>query len=89
MVDIMKIMVVEDSNTLRYIIVKLLKEFGYKDFAAVDSAEEALGLLANQSYDLILLDWNLPKMSGFDFLKLIRTKPEYNKMRAVSFSSAL
>jgi len=79
----MKIMIVEDSNTLRYIIVKLLKEYGYKDFSAVESAEEALALLAAQSYNVILLDWNLPKMSGIDFLRLIRSKPQYNAMNIV------
>ena len=76
-------MVVEDSNTLRYIIVKLLKEYGYKDLAAVESAEEALALISMQTYDLILLDWNLPKMSGIEFLKVIRSKPEMNNVNIV------
>lgn len=79
----MKIMIVEDSNTLRYIIVKLLKEHGYKNFSAVESAEEAMGLLATQPYDLILLDWNLPKMSGIDFLRYVRSKTEYNAVNIV------
>jgi CheY-like chemotaxis protein len=37
-----KILIIEDSNTLCYIMVKLLKELGYKDIAAVESAEAAM-----------------------------------------------
>lgn len=79
----MKILVVEDSNALRYIIVKILKEYGYKEFNAVESAEEALALLGTQTYDLILLDWNLPRMSGIDFLKKIRSDPSKNSVNIV------
>lgn len=79
----MKILVVEDSNTLRYIIVKLLKEFGYMDFNAVESAEEALRLLYQNTYDCLLLDWNLPKMSGFDLLKKLRADTKLNTLNIV------
>lgn len=79
----MKILVIEDSNSLRYVVVKILKEYGYKDFNAVESAEEGLSLLERDKYNLILLDWNLPKMSGFDFLKLVRSKPEHNSVNIV------
>lgn len=79
----MKILVIEDSNSLRYVVVKILKEYGYKDFNAVESAEEGLMLLERDKYNLILLDWNLPKMSGFDFLKLVRSKSEYNSVSIV------
>jgi len=79
----MKILVVEDSNTLRYVMTKMLKEFGYKDFHAVESAEEALSLFKENQYDLMLLDWNLPKMSGFDLLKQLRADEKYNDLNIV------
>lgn len=71
----MKILIVEDSNTLRYMFVKMVRELGYKDITAVGSAEEAMPLLSNEKFDLVFLDWNLPKMSGFDLLRYIRASP--------------
>ncbi len=79
----MKILVVEDSNTLRYIIVKMLRDNGYKDVVAVGSAEEALPLLGKEKFDLLLLDWNLPQMSGFDLLRHIRATPPIAALNVV------
>lgn len=71
----MKILIVEDSNSLRYMFVKMLRDLNYKDLTAVGSAEEAMPLLSNEKFDLAFLDWNLPKMSGFDLLRYIRAAP--------------
>lgn len=71
----MKILIVEDSNTLRYMFVNMLRDMGYKKLTAVASAEEALPLLTNDKFDLVFLDWNLPKMSGFDLLRYVRASP--------------
>lgn len=71
----MKILVIEDSNTLRYIMVKMLKELQYSEITAVESAEEGIPLLKNETYDVLLLDWKLPQMSGVDLLRRIRANP--------------
>jgi two-component system, chemotaxis family, chemotaxis protein CheY len=71
----MKILLVEDSNTLRYMFVKMLRDLGYKDLTAVASAEEAMPVLSNDKFDLAFFDWNLPKMSGFDLLRYVRASP--------------
>jgi two-component system, chemotaxis family, chemotaxis protein CheY len=79
----MKIIVVEDSNTIRYLISKMLKGFGYLDFIAVESAEEAHKLILKEQFDLMLLDWNLPKMSGLDLLKYIRGSGQFTDLNVV------
>lgn len=53
-------------------LLKMLKNLGYKDVTAIGSAEEAVSLINNDNFDLLLLDWNLPKLSGFDFLKYLK-----------------
>jgi two-component system, chemotaxis family, chemotaxis protein CheY len=68
----LQILIVDDSATLRYIVVKMIRELGYSTPLAVGSAEEALPVLSNQKIDLLLLDWNLPQMSGLDLLRHIR-----------------
>ena len=80
---VMKILVVEDSNSLRYMICKMLKEFDYRDFSTAETAEEALSLIEKKCYDLVLLDWSLPKMSGFEFLKHIRADSQYDMVNVV------
>ena len=79
----MKIIIIEDSNTLRYIMVKLLKELGYTGIAAVESAEEGWQLLQKETYDILLLDWKLPRMSGLDLLKQIRVTPQFASLQVI------
>ncbi len=75
----MKILAIDDSNTIRLLMVKMLRELGYSDLTIAASAEEAIPLAANNQYDLILSDWNLPKMSGLDFVKYLKSYPKTQK----------
>ena len=79
----MKILVIDDSNSARYVLVKILRDLGYKEIAAVESAEEGLKNCKNRTFDLILLDWRLGGMSGLDFLKRIRADPELKKIAVI------
>ena len=67
----MKILLVEDEKTLSNIICKGLKKLNYVVDNAFDG-EEALDLFYINTYDLIILDINLPKLDGFEVLKKIR-----------------
>jgi two-component system chemotaxis response regulator CheY len=78
-----KILIIDDSNSLRFMMVKLLKDMGYKNITALGSAEEAYPLISNEQFDLILLDWNLPVVSGIDFLKQIRSNPKTEKIAVI------
>lgn len=73
----MKIMVVDDSITMRRIIVVNLKKMGYSDIIEADNGKIALQMLRNPLSmgglpNVILLDWNMPEMSGIDLLKLLK-----------------
>ena len=68
----MKLLIIEDEETMQKILRKVFHKLGY----TVDSAyngEEALDLYFSNTYALIVLDLNLPKMDGMDILKEIRT----------------
>jgi CheY-like chemotaxis protein len=65
----MRVLVVEDEDTLGEVFRDFLAEIGH-DAVVVRSAEAALGALQRQPPDAILLDINLPGMSGLDFLQL-------------------
>jgi DNA-binding response OmpR family regulator len=66
-----RILVAEDEEKLREIVLKYIKKEGYDGFGAVDG-EAALDLWAEKKPDLIVLDVMMPKMDGFEVLEEIR-----------------
>ena len=69
----MKILVVDDSSTMRRIITNTLKQIGEEDIIEAGDGREGLHCLEdNPDVSLILSDWNMPVMNGFDFLTKVR-----------------
>jgi two-component system chemotaxis response regulator CheY len=79
----MKILAIDDSNSARYVLTKILRDLGYKEVTAVESAEDGLQNCKNKKFDLILLDWNLGGMSGLEFLKRIRADPALKNIAVI------
>ena len=70
-------LIIDDSRVIRKVACRILKELS---FDAVEAENGAAGLMAcrKQMPDLILLDWNLPQVSGLDFLKALRSETRGN-----------
>jgi DNA-binding response OmpR family regulator len=68
----MKILIIEDQTRLANFLKKALREAGY-DVDVASDGQEGYDRIGSQSYDLILLDLMLPKISGFDLIPQIRT----------------
>ncbi len=66
------ILVVDDYNTMVRIIKKLLKQIGYENVDDASNGEEALAKIKGKQYGLIISDWNMEPMTGFDLLKHVR-----------------
>src|SRR5215467_3173425 len=80
-----KILVIDDNDALRYAVVRSLREAGFQIAEAATGAE---GLrLAAESPDLILLDVNLPDMSGFEVCKQIKGSPRTSHIPVLHISS--
>ena len=77
----MKALVIDDSRAIRRILVKTLKEL---DIDVVEAAhgQEALDKLESgeATVDLIMVDWNMPEMNGYEFLCQIRSDSRYNDL---------
>lgn len=68
----MKALVVDDSMTIRRIVIKALSMVGINDTVEATDGTDALQAVNENEFDVILLDWNMPKLSGIDTLKAIR-----------------
>jgi two-component system chemotaxis response regulator CheY len=69
----MKILIVDDFATMRRIMKNILKQIGFTNIIEADDGTSALAELQKTSVDLIISDWNMPKMTGLDLLKAVRS----------------
>jgi two-component system, chemotaxis family, chemotaxis protein CheY len=69
----MKILIVDDFATMRRIMKNILKQIGFTNIIEADDGTTALAELQKTSVDLIISDWNMPKMTGLDLLKAVRS----------------
>ena len=68
----MKILIVDDFATMRRIMKNILKQIGFSNILEADDGTTAMEELKKTSVDLIISDWNMPKMTGLDLLKKVR-----------------
>lgn len=67
------ILAVDDEEMLRNLLVKILAKEGYQVDTAVDG-EDALAKLGQREYHLLISDIKMPKLNGFELLKIVREK---------------
>lgn len=68
----MKIMLVDDSRTIRNIQKNVLGQLGHTDILEANDGVEALAVLKQTRPDLMLVDWNMPNMDGLTLVKTVR-----------------
>lgn len=73
----MKIMLVDDSRTIRNIQKNVLARLGHTEIMEAGDGLEALKLLADDQPDLILIDWNMPNMDGITLVREIRSNDKH------------
>lgn len=76
-------LVIDDSRVIRKITCRILRDLAFEPVEA-ESGEDALAACQKAMPDVILLDWNLPHMSGIEFLKSLR-KEKNGKVPVVLF----
>jgi two-component system chemotaxis response regulator CheY len=69
----MRILVVDDSSTMRRIIINTLSKLGYSEILEASNGREGVERLAANKVDLVVTDWNMPEMSGIEFIRAIRS----------------
>ena len=75
----MPVLVVDDYNTMIRIIRNLLKQLGFEDVDDATDGSAALTKLREKKYGLVISDWNMEPMTGYELLKEVRSDPGLNK----------
>jgi two-component system chemotaxis response regulator CheY len=78
-----KALVVDDSKAVRQIERKYLEELGYEVLEAENGKEALEVLKEHPDISLILLDWHMPVMNGYEFLKTLRANPQYHEIKVM------
>lgn len=81
-----RVMVVDDSPTLRKVVASILSRGGHEPMVAADG-REALDLLAKERVDLMLLDFVMPKMTGYELCRRIRADQRLSALPVVLMSA--
>ena len=67
-----RVLIVDDSNVMRKIIKNALNQLGFSDYVEAADGHAAMKEIGEDPVDLIISDWNMPKMTGLEFLKNVR-----------------
>ena len=72
----LKILAVDDSPTMRRIIINTLKRAGFSDVTEATDGRDALAKLKVDKFNFIITDWNMPEMDGLTFVTMVRGSDE-------------
>jgi two-component system, chemotaxis family, chemotaxis protein CheY len=75
-------LVVDDSSVIRKVARRILEGLDFQ-ISEAENGEEAIEACRDQIPDAILLDWNMPKMDGYEFLRALRRLPGGDKPKVV------
>ena len=76
----MRFLIVDDSSTMRRIIINTLNKLGHKECHEASNGREGVERLATTQVDMIITDWNMPEMSGVDFIRAVRANQATSRL---------
>ena len=85
----MPVLVVDDYNTMIRIIRNLLKQIGFADIDDAADGSAALARMREKKYGLVISDWNMEPMTGYELLKEVRADPSLSKTPFIMVTAEL
>jgi two-component system chemotaxis response regulator CheY len=73
-------MAVDDSPTMRRIIINTLKRAGYNDVVEATDGKDAIAKMKVEEVNLVITDWNMPEMDGLTFVTTLRSMEKYKSI---------
>ena len=81
------ILVVDDSRAMRRVLMSVLRALDYTDIIQTGETHDALTLITGGGIDVVFVDWNLPYMNGFAFVRDVRALPTGAKVAIIAVTS--
>ena len=82
------VLVVDDSRIMRNIVKNTFAELKIPcEFLEAENGVKALQLLGTNKVSIVFLDWNMPEMDGMQFLKKVRSMPDYKELPIIMITS--
>ena len=83
----MRILIVDDTDTVRRVLRDILHSIGFTSILEADNGLSALDKLKDDEldFDLIISDWNMPQMNGLELLNAIRNDRRFSKYRDIPY----
>lgn len=87
--SLMNILIIDDSKAMRTFLDYLVRDLGFGTVHAADGCD-ALEVLARSpsDIDLALVDWDMPRMNGLDFVQAVRADPSYRGLKLMMVTTA-
>jgi len=76
----MRVLIVDDFSTMRRIIKNIMRQLGYNNIVEAYDGTTAWEVLNKDKIDFIISDWNMPKMTGIELLRKVRSSEEFADM---------
>jgi two-component system chemotaxis response regulator CheY len=76
----LKILAIDDSPTMRRIIINTLKRAGFEDVIEASDGKDALVKMKVEKINFVITDWNMPEMDGLTFVTTVRSMDEYKTL---------
>jgi len=73
----MKALIVDDAKVVRVTLARIMGQLGYEAVKAEDGQQALEAMAEHPDVDVVMLDWNMPVMNGYDFLVALRAMPEH------------
>ncbi|MBD5552703.1 MAG: response regulator [Desulfovibrio sp.] len=73
----MRVLIVDDFSTMRRIVRNILRQIGLNNVVEADDGTTAWDILNREKIDFIVSDWNMPKMTGIELLRKVRSSEQF------------
>jgi two-component system chemotaxis response regulator CheY len=73
----LEVLLVDDLSNMRRLLKNIIKSLGFKTIHEATDGKEGLAVLDEQDIGLIISDWNMPNMTGIEFLKRVRSSEKH------------
>ena len=83
----MRILIVDDSRSMRLILKRMLADMGHTEVVEAEHGGDALIRLEEGTPELALVDWNMPVMNGLQFVQAMREMRKFDKIKVMMVTS--